>query len=85
MNIPKYNHNLSKAHNMALLDASKVATEFFKGRKFDSYDEAKKESVNTCINGYNFSLWPAYRDMIEGKDYGEDSPSAITVDAILVG
>lgn len=85
MNMPKYNHNLSKTHNSALALAHTVASEVFKDKKFDSYEEAKKAQVKTSIDGYNFLLCPACKDMIEGKDYGVDSPFAMPMPAMLAG
>ena len=52
---------------------------------YETYKEAKANAQTTVIDGKTYVQFPAYRDLIDGKDYGQKNPELIILPAILLG
>lgn len=52
---------------------------------YETYQEAKANAQTTVIDGKTYVQFPAYKDLIDGKDYGQASPELILMPAILLG
>jgi len=54
-------------------------------KTYNTYQEAKANAQTTVIDGKTYIQFPAYRDLIDGKDYGQSNPELIIMPAILLG
>lgn len=77
------NPNLSKEHNDAIEMAQLIADKRYEGYTAESAEKAKKLSFDLTLNGYSFIIGPTYREMIDGKDYGESQATVTNAGAML--
>jgi len=54
-------------------------------KAYKTYKEAKANAQTVIIDGKTYIKYPAYSDLIDGKDYGQKNPELIIMPAILLG